>query len=462
MIGFLVELVQDFMRTMANLVLNSIVEWIIDMLPDGASFQFSMFGFTFLLTFAPNSAIQEAEDGGNAVIMSIRTMGELFGADFDVGLELCALSDDLAEEVGLDYDILLWSVIDIFDFTLDTRVDPFMATSDHLVECHGEGSGWGLDLVIPEVEVYDSIQYSLQDIPGVGTLLSNIPIPFLGLEASVDAGLNIKYTLRGVEEDNVVINEVELNPRGWDAGNQWIEIYNPTNIAVDMGGWTLGSSTDPGANTTFSTSTLIDPGGYLVVNFEDWTLPTSNMLFQLLDQHGQLVDSTPLLSEAEGTFVQGIYVDVMGSPFTWQRTPNGADLAVAGEWTFTNSSPGSENAGMDIDFKNLVWALLKNAFMNTWEDLKGTATMTMDFIVKLVTEFIKRFIDDVLTVIERSVIETALFVDVQLREMSGTAGGGITLSFVIEGGGTLRALLSWVIDSISAFMSRFGKANQPY
>ena len=28
----------------------------------------------------------------------------------------------------------------------------------------------------------------------------------------------------------MVINEVEPNPRGRDAGNEWIEIYNPTSL----------------------------------------------------------------------------------------------------------------------------------------------------------------------------------------------------------------------------------------
>ncbi|MFO7618858.1 MAG: hypothetical protein R6W91_04300 [Thermoplasmata archaeon] len=213
-IGFLVETVQDFLRDVAGWVFDKIVGWIIDLLPDGMEFRFSMFGFDFLVAFASESEIGNANSGKGGRLVSIETEGEFLGAGLELGMEIVALSDEVAESVDMDYDLLLWSSVNISGFVLDTRVDPFMAVQEHIVECNGVGNGFGLELFVPVVECYDSIQYSLHDIPGVGAALSNIPIPFLGLKASVNAGLEILYTLRGIEADHVVINEVELNPRG--------------------------------------------------------------------------------------------------------------------------------------------------------------------------------------------------------------------------------------------------------
>ena len=45
--------------------------------------------------------------------------------------------------------------------------------------------------------------------------------------------------------DNVVINEVDINPPGNDATSvsEWVELYNPTDSPIDMGGWQIASTT---------------------------------------------------------------------------------------------------------------------------------------------------------------------------------------------------------------------------
>lgn len=37
----------------------------------------------------------------------------------------------------------------------------------------------------------------------------------------------------------LLINEVELDPPGPDKGNEWVEVYNPSEAPVNIGGWTL-------------------------------------------------------------------------------------------------------------------------------------------------------------------------------------------------------------------------------
>ncbi|MGB0653066.1 MAG: lamin tail domain-containing protein [Thermoplasmatota archaeon] len=36
-----------------------------------------------------------------------------------------------------------------------------------------------------------------------------------------------------------VINEILVNPEGTDRGNEWVELYNPTPLVVDLTGWML-------------------------------------------------------------------------------------------------------------------------------------------------------------------------------------------------------------------------------
>lgn len=461
MIGFLVEKVQDFMRDVADLVLNSIVDWIISLLPDGTEFEFSLLGFDFAVCFATEEEMDDIDAGLGGELMSVRTGGRLLGAGFEVGLELWSLSENVSAEADLEYDLLLDAQIDIKDFTLDIDVDPFMLLQDRIIQCRGGGEGWQLELDSPVVEIpYDSVKYSLQDIAGVGTALSNIPIPFLGLKASVDAGLEMKYTLHGLEEDNPVINEVELNPRGLNNGTQWVELYNPTDANYSLGNCTLSYDSNASHNVTFNSTIVLGPSGYWIVYFND-TLPTDSVKIELLDPGGNVIDSTSVLTENDDTTVNGIPTGTTGCMATWQREPNGANFTLAGSWNFTQSTIGMGNAAADLELKPIVLALLKGAFNSTWQELKGELALTLDFIVELVTRFIQRFIDDVLTVVEHSVVETALFLDVKLTDATGAGGGGITLSFIIEGGDALAAVLRWIIGSVSAFLAKFGKPTQP-
>lgn len=49
--------------------------------------------------------------------------------------------------------------------------------------------------------------------------------------------------------NHVVISEVLPNPVESDEGQEWIELYNPTDEAVDISGWTGGSTENPGQFT---------------------------------------------------------------------------------------------------------------------------------------------------------------------------------------------------------------------
>lgn len=85
---------------------------------------------------------------------------------------------------------------------------------------------------------------------------------------SID-GVSDRQSLR-VFETPVRINEIY--PNGERPGG-WVELYNPTFVAIDMAGWTI-SGGDSTRRFTIPSGAIIPADGYLAVN--EVTLPVSS------------------------------------------------------------------------------------------------------------------------------------------------------------------------------------------
>ncbi len=61
----------------------------------------------------------------------------------------------------------------------------------------------------------------------------------------------------------IVINEVEINPPGNDISSpiEWIELFNPTDTAVDISGWQISTSLSRD-NFRIPQGTIISPGEF--------------------------------------------------------------------------------------------------------------------------------------------------------------------------------------------------------
>ena len=61
--------------------------------------------------------------------------------------------------------------------------------------------------------------------------------------------------------NEILINEVELNPAATDSGAEKVELYNPSNGAVDLNGWTISSTAGRTATIVIGegTTTTIPP-----------------------------------------------------------------------------------------------------------------------------------------------------------------------------------------------------------
>ena len=91
---------------------------------------------------------------------------------------------------------------------------------------------------------------------------------------------------------NVVINEVEINPFGDDSASisEWVELYNPTDSDVDLGGWEIASTTVLKKTMTIPTGTIIEPGQFLTYSYQTVWFTDSNESGELRDENGIVID----------------------------------------------------------------------------------------------------------------------------------------------------------------------------
>jgi hypothetical protein len=135
---------------------------------------------------------------------------------------------------------------------------------------------------------------------------------------------------------SVIINEVELNPRGIDSYTsvtEWIELYNTSNSIVDVGGWSVSSS----ALSTRSTSIRIPEGivipakGYLLVYSGSFWLNDFNETVSLFDSNKKIVNQA------------GPFNDDYNDGSSWQTVPDGSN-----NWIFKWNTKQMSNSITDV------------------------------------------------------------------------------------------------------------------
>jgi hypothetical protein len=131
-------------------------------------------------------------------------------------------------------------------------------------------------------------------------------------------------SMASAQPASVKINEVELNPRGRDAGGEWVEIYNPAGADVNIGDYTIKTSWHSNS-VTIPAGTVIGAGQLYVLVIDGEKLSNANLL-TLVDSAGQQVDRTPAL------------VDRSDSSLTWQRIPDGGS-----SWRLTEGTNAAAN-----------------------------------------------------------------------------------------------------------------------
>ena len=164
------------------------------------------------------------------------------------------------------------------------------------------------------------------------TLERSIVILVLILIASLS--LAMYFQPASAANNTILINEVELNPEGVDVGVEKIELHNPSNNAIDVNGWTLGSTAGETDTIIINVETTIPPNGYVLIGTDSG---------QWLDNTGELIElrnDSGILIDYAGPFSDGANDDG-----TWQRSADDGEEEGGRNWVFSTNTLGRANFG---------------------------------------------------------------------------------------------------------------------
>jgi endonuclease YncB( thermonuclease family) len=134
------------------------------------------------------------------------------------------------------------------------------------------------------------------------------------------------------EEGNIMINEIELNPKSNDDDMEWIELYNPSNSDVNIGDYKIRTSKSTVID--LPSDAEIKAGETYIVKLDKQELSDIAEIVVLENGSGEVVDRTPS------------FVDRSDDSRTWQRMPDGNN-----EWQFasdTEEELNSQEATTDL------------------------------------------------------------------------------------------------------------------
>lgn len=139
--------------------------------------------------------------------------------------------------------------------------------------------------------------------------------------------------------DHVVINEIDINPPGDDSKSvsEWIELYNPTDEPIDIGGWAIASTTVLKKTMKIPMGTIIEPKKFLTYSYQTVWFTDVSEIVQLRDMEGIVIDQTPSISDLNNDFN------------SWQRIYDGLDTDTQSDWKFAFSNAGSSNGKLTTE-----------------------------------------------------------------------------------------------------------------
>ena len=385
----------------------------------------SFMGLTLTFSF---DLVSMAKNVRNIVTMSLS--GEINGLSLKSGLTL----KEKDTPSGRDFFLTGNAALTGKDWDMEIKFDPVMKSMKHLVTMEGTVRGTSFDVVMPDLVQYRETGVRLSDIEGIGTVLSNIPLPALGLKGSLDAGLDIKYNVPF--EDGVVINEVESNPPGEDSGFEWVELYNSSFKTVDISGYSISAGTNEIVKRMFLGDVVLAPHERLLVVLDKKVVLVNgkNAVMNgekviLRDREGRIVDETP------------VFKDTSNSSYTWQRVADGAV-----DWTFAMGTPGSGNCGGLVNgdmMKGYMRKIFRESAIKALEEMDGVLMGTEDL-----SAFLQRAIQDAITstidMIAGCLVEASLFVSFEVSDAAGASATGIRIALSVDSktvGNTLKYIV---------------------
>lgn len=329
------------------------------------------------------------------------------------------------------------------DWYVNMKLDPLMKGSRYLVAVNGDVHGTDFSVTAPDLEEYHEMGLTLSDIPGVGEVLGNIPLPVPGMKGNVDAGFNLKYSTPMVT--GLIINEIETNPPGEDRGREWVELFNGTRSPIDLDGYTLVAGSD-WRTKVMDLSGTIDAGGYAVFHMDGFQLVNDSGKYTkngekvtLKDPDGEVVDKTPTVR------------DTSDDGDSWQRAFDRST-----EWVFKESSEERSNGGSVVHnilpgsaLKDLVWRAVEESF-----DDVGSITDTKS-LGRFLESLVRHTLDNLIDRISGQIVEASVFASLDVQDLTGTGSTGLRVALRTDSelAGDVMRYLAGQLQSVLLGMS---------
>lgn len=130
------------------------------------------------------------------------------------------------------------------------------------------------------------------------------------------------------DKETVLINEIEQNPQGTDSGNEWVELFNPNDKDINIGGWLLSTWHGRVVHVKLPKDTIIPSHGFWVYSHYRQWLDNNDEAVILYDDSGREID------------VAGMFDDTKNNSKCWARHPNGKDTNSRDDWEFQACTKG--------------------------------------------------------------------------------------------------------------------------
>jgi endonuclease YncB( thermonuclease family) len=180
--------------------------------------------------------------------------------------------------------------------------------------------------------------------------------------------------------DSILVNEVELNPIGNDMAKEWIELYNPTAVDVNIGNFEI-RPLFTSATIKLPSHAVIEAGETYVIELDRSMLSNTAESLVLANASGDIKDRTPSL------------VDKGDDERTWQRIPDGNN-----EWQFVENTRGNlndpdnptttfdsiENTRGNLNNSDTLRRLLDNAYSGSDVECLGSAGCVEGVVTRIV------------------------------------------------------------------------------
>lgn len=195
------------------------------------------------------------------------------------------------------------------------------------------------------------------------SLIATLPLIF-AFESHV---INVTAKIESGIANHIVINEVyydtgirqRRNKTEEEIENEWIELYNPTDTAVNLKNWSITDNS--GIIRTISANRRLNPGQFAVVaksseTFNFWNIPRGALKIRLREEIGNGLDNDHdgvILFDPLGNKIDGMSygeditelnpsVSVVSEGHSLARSPKGFDTDRHTDWyELTEPNPGT-------------------------------------------------------------------------------------------------------------------------